>query len=147
LLVAIGWAAIGGCGAGGPEVVDFRGRILKGGEPVPHVVLQISPLRGRPSTARTDEEGRFRPEFSQQIRNGVMPGNCRVSIQVMPESIDRPVNLNDPKYHPAMKEILQQFGDWRTSPIQIEVRPGLRELDIELDDYLPVVSQNAGEVN
>jgi hypothetical protein len=66
-----------------------------------------------------------------------MQGTCRISIQVVPESIDKPVDLNDAKYHPETKAIIQRFGDWRMSPLQIEVTPTQPEIDIELDDHLP----------
>ncbi len=127
----------GGCGVDGPEVVDISGRITKGGKPVSHVVLQFSPEVGRPSTARTDADGRYRPEFSQQIPHGVMPGTCRVSVQVVPERIDKPVDLTDSKYHPDMKEILRLFSDWRKSPIQIEISDDQREVNLDLDEYVP----------
>lgn len=136
-LIAIALSCVCGCGSEGPDVVDVQGRITKGGQPVSHVVLQISPPTGRPSTARTDADGRFRPEFSQQIPHGVMQGKCRISIQVVRESIDKPVDLNDPKYHPETKAIIQHFGDWRTSPLQIEVTHKQPEIAIELDEHMP----------
>ncbi len=143
LVVSFVLLASVGCGVDGPQVVDISGRITKGGKPVSHVVLQFSPEVGRPSSARTDEDGRYRPEFSQQIPYGVMPGKCRIAVQVVPERIDKPVDLNDSKYHPEMPEILKYFGDWRKSPIQIEISDDQREVNLELDEFVPQTDEEA----
>ena len=138
--VAAGWIVLCvytvGCGPDGPEVVGVTGRITKGGRPVSNVVVQFNPEKGRPSTARTDDDGRYKLEFSEEIPMGAVPGLHKVSLQVLPERIDEGVNLKDPKYHPEMAEILRHFGDWSKTKLKIEVRSDQPVIDIELDDHL-----------
>ena len=125
-----------GCGSDGPEVVEVTGRITKGGQPVSNVVVQFYPEKGRPSAGRTDDDGRYELEFSEEIPKGALPGVHKVSLQVLQERIDEAVNLKDPKYHAEMPEILQHFGNWDTTKLKIEVRSDQTVIDIELDDYL-----------
>lgn len=134
----VAWLLIfAGCGPQGPDVVDLHGRITKGGQPVSHVVVQLFPKQGRPSACRTDADGRYAPEFSQDIAKGVLPGKSRVSIQVVQERIDEPINLSDPKFHPDTAAIVQAFGSWKDSPLVIDVSHDQPEVNIELDDYWP----------
>ncbi len=134
------WIAVvictAGCGPKGPDVVEVRGRITKGGRPVSHVVVQFYPEQGRPSAARTDGDGNYELEFSEDIPKGAMPGKHNVSIQIVQERIDEPINLKDPKYHPEMAQILKNFGDWSNTKLQVEVRHEQPVIDIELDNFL-----------
>jgi hypothetical protein len=111
------------------------GRITKGGRPVSNAVVQFYPEKGRPSSARTDSDGHYELEFSEDIPKGAVPGKHKVSLQVLQERIDEPVNLKDPKYHPDMSEIRNRFGNWQTTPLQVEVRHDQPVIDIELDSY------------
>jgi hypothetical protein len=137
--VSLAWGALlaavicAGCGPSGPDVVPVSGRITKGGRPVSIVAVQFYPEQGRPSSARTDNDGRYELEFSEDIPKGAVPGKHRVSIQVVQERIDQPINLKDPKYHPEMPEILKNFGDWQTTKLQVEVSHDQPVIDIELD--------------
>jgi hypothetical protein len=126
---------VGGCGPKGPDVVKVRGTITKGGQPVSHMVVQFYPEKGRPSAARTDDKGYYELEFSEEIPKGAVPGKHNVSLQVIQENIDNPINLKDPKYHPKVRDILRDFGDWRNPKLQIEVTHEQPVIDIELDDY------------
>ncbi|MEM9657433.1 MAG: hypothetical protein AAF961_03645 [Planctomycetota bacterium] len=128
-------AVSAGCGGSGPDVVEVSGRITKGGQPVSHAVIQFYPEQGRPSAGRSDGDGRYAPEFSQEISHGVMPGKSKVTIQVVQERIDEPINLNAPKYHPEMAEIVKRFGDWKRTPLEFDVTHEAPVIDIELDDY------------
>ena len=138
MLVAC-WAAVaiwcGGCGRKGPDVVKVRGTITKGGRPVSNMVVQFYPEKGRPSAARTDDNGYYELEFSEEIPKGAELGKHRVSLQVVQESIDDPINLKDPKYHPDIKDVLTDFRDWKNSRLQVEVTHDQPVIDIELDDY------------
>ena len=138
ILVAY-WGAVaiwcGGCGPKGPDVVKVRGTITKGGRPVSNMVVQFYPEKGRQSAARTDDNGYYELEFSEEIPKGAVPGKHRVSLQVVQESIDAPINLKDPKYHPDIKDIVSNFGDWKNTRLQVEVTHNQPVIDIELDDY------------
>ena len=125
---------VAGCGPAGPDVVEVSGRITKGGRPVSNVVVQFYPDKGRPSAARTDDDGHYELEFSEDIPKGAMPGKHRVSLHVVQERIDQPINLKDPKYHSDMPEILRNFGDWKTTKLEVEVRHEQPVINIELDD-------------
>lgn len=127
-----------GCGRTGPPVIDVEGTITKDGIPVSNAVVQFHPDKGRPSACRTDAEGYYRPEFSDQVPYGVMPGTAKVSLQVTQERIDEPINLNDTsKYHPEMREIIRYFGNWNSTPLEVEVSAENDQIDIELSDYWP----------
>ena len=127
-----------GCGPKGPDVVKVRGTITKGGRPVSHMVVQFYPEKGRPSAARTDDSGYYELEFSEEIPKGALPGKHRVSLQVVQERIDTPINLKDPKYHSDIKDILLNFGDWKNTKLQVEVTHDEPVMDLELEDYLSV---------
>lgn len=128
---------LAGCGPKGPDVVKVRGTITKGGKPVSSMVVQFIPEKGRSSAARTDENGYYELEFSEAVPKGALPGNHSVSLQVTQDSIDEPVNLKDPKYHPDTKSILRDFGNWKTTKLKVEVTHDQPVIDIELDDYEP----------
>ncbi|TWU02193.1 carboxypeptidase-like regulatory domain-containing protein [Stieleria varia] len=48
-----------GCGPGGPSLGQVTGVVLSDGKPVPNVSIELIPIEGRPSLARTDAEGKF----------------------------------------------------------------------------------------
>jgi hypothetical protein len=125
----------GGCGPKGPDVVKVTGTITKGGRPVSNMVVQFYPEKGRPSAARTDDNGFYELEFSEAVPKGAVPGKHNVSLQVLQESIDKPINLKDPKYHPDTRAILRDFGNWKNTKLQVEVTHDQPVVDIELDDY------------
>ncbi len=128
-------AGISGCGPSGPDVVAVSGRITKSGQPVSNMVVQFYPDRGRPSAARTDDDGYYELEFSEEIPKGAVPGPHRVILQVLQESIDEPINLADKKYHPQTAQILQRFGNWQTTELKVEVRHDQPVMNLELDDF------------
>lgn len=125
-----------GCGPDGPEVVDVQGKITKGGQPVPFVVIHFWPDKGRLSSGRTDAEGNYRLSFSRQIPNGAVLGGHTVYFTMEQGSINQPTNPRDSKYHPEMVEILRTCGTMQSSPIHVEVTPDSEQLDIEIDEFL-----------
>lgn len=127
------WLLAIGCGPKGPEVVPVTGRVTKEGKPVSNVLIHFLPEKGRTSSARTDSDGRFELQFSKDIPYGAVPGKHKVYFTMEQGRVDQPVNLDDPQYHPQMREILQKYGSYQNSPLRVEVDRNSPELTIELE--------------
>jgi len=122
-----------GCGPKGPKVVPVTGRVTKDDSPVSNVLIHFWPERGRPSSARTDDDGRFELVFSKEIPKGAVPGKHKVYFTLEQASIDEKIDINSSKYHPEMRKILKKYGNYQTTPLKIEVKKGEPIIDIKLD--------------
>jgi len=73
-----------GCGASGPEIASVSGTVTMDGKPLPNAMIVFSPESGRPAGARTDEEGNYVLEFTED-REGAVPGKNNVQIRTAME--------------------------------------------------------------
>ncbi len=69
-----------GCGSSGPPLAPVTGTVLLDGNPVAGLLVEFQPIQnGRPSMAYTDQQGRFKLQFTKS-RWGAMPGEHRVMV-------------------------------------------------------------------
>lgn len=69
-----------GCGQSGPQLATVEGEVLLDGQPLPAVLVEFQPEAvGSPSLGVTDENGKFRLQFSQQ-RRGALLGRHTVKV-------------------------------------------------------------------
>jgi hypothetical protein len=112
MLIAI--TALAGCGSG-PKLGAVSGKVTQGGKPVPNLWLVFSPHEGRPSHARTDQNGNY--EMAYIAQNGVVVGPNHVKIGSGGETDARGNPLS-----PA-KELLSQ---------EVDVQSGSNTFDFEI---------------
>lgn len=71
---------ISGCGSSDqPDVVPVSGVVHEAGSPVADATVTFMPSTGRPSTGRTDSEGRFTLRYTTSV-DGAMVGTHQVTI-------------------------------------------------------------------
>jgi hypothetical protein len=68
-----------GCGSG-TDLGQVSGVVLYDGKPVPNLSIEFIPIDGRPSLARTNEEGRFEAYYLPQ-QPGAAPGTHRLESE------------------------------------------------------------------
>lgn len=73
--------ALVGCGGGGPHLVAVSGKVTVDGRPVPKAIVTFNPTGagGSNSLGKTDNEGNYRLEFSQD-KKGALVGDYVVEI-------------------------------------------------------------------
>lgn len=81
LLIVVGLWMVSGCGPSGPKLVDVTGTVTLDGKPVPSAIVTFNPdfPGGSNSLAKTDANGKYRLEFSQD-RKGALVGKHLVEI-------------------------------------------------------------------
>ncbi|MGN6133038.1 MAG: carboxypeptidase-like regulatory domain-containing protein [Aureliella sp.] len=74
-------AMAAGCGSSGPQLADVTGTVTLDGKPVPNAIVTFNPVEpgGSNSLGKTDAQGNYRLEFSQD-RKGAMIGKHEVEI-------------------------------------------------------------------
>lgn len=74
-----------GCGGGdGVDLVPVEGTVTLDGQPLPDAWVTFSPELGRPSSGKTDSEGRYRLQYTPDAR-GAVPGKHHVTISTFVE--------------------------------------------------------------
>jgi len=124
-----------GCGPSGVGATA-EGVLTIDGQPAPagiRIDFQPQGPNGSPSTGITDANGRYQLFFTP-ARKGVMPGECRVMLQIPPGSgPDGPVPMSE-----SMKTLrLPAKFAGQESPLTRTVKPGRNTIDIEIDTMAP----------
>jgi hypothetical protein len=110
--------AFSGCGESGPEIAPVHGQIKLEGQPLANADIQFQPLGSqRPSTARTDAEGRYELAYKRG-QAGAMVGKHSVRIWVSPEVVQNP------------PIIAKEFDT--ASTLEREVKPGDNEFNFDV---------------
>jgi hypothetical protein len=79
-----------GCGRSGPQMAPVHGRITLDGQPLAGADVRFQPVGPeRPSTGRTDSEGRYELMFKRG-QPGAVVGQHTVRIWVSPEVVPHP---------------------------------------------------------
>jgi len=120
--------AIYGCGHGGPEVVHVTGTVTQQGKPIPNIIVNFMPEKGRPSWAITDEKGQYSLKYNRE-HDGAVTG--RHTVWVGPPPPNNPIEeMQGPK---ALPKNLQKYGSESTTPLRFEVSTDNQVIDIKLD--------------
>lgn len=81
-LFVLASVALAGCGSSSDvQLAPVKGRVLSSGQPISGALVEFIPNTGRPSFARTEEDGSFELKHGPGL-DGVVPGMHRVSVTV-----------------------------------------------------------------
>lgn len=133
-LLWAGILSVVGCAQGDKKVVPVTGIVTRNGEPVSQVTLHFVPQSGRPSWARSDEQGRFTLDYDPQ-RKGAEVGRHKVWVEFRPASPEEEDLLATGKLRPPKdrKEILEKYGNANDPKIEIDITRDTRVIEIKLD--------------
>jgi hypothetical protein len=114
-------AATSGCGDGRPERVPVAGIVLIDGQPLTRGNIKFVPNDGRPSAGKIGPDGHF-SLTCYDGNDGALLGTHRVQVSSSNIISDSKIEWFAP----------QQYADFRTSGIEVEVTEGVDDLKIEL---------------
>jgi hypothetical protein len=128
-VLLIVWAALlGGCNQGGPTVVPVSGVLTRNGKPVPNLEVYFMPTQGRNSVGWADENGRFKLGYTPD-QDGALVGTHTVFVVFNP-----PQTTSERLQAPAeMRPILEKYGTMDVSPLRVEIKKAVSDLEIKLD--------------
>jgi hypothetical protein len=132
VLAVLGLALTAGGCASGPRVVKVSGTVTRGGKPVDRLVVNFTPEQeGKASWGITDKDGRYTLKYERD-RDGALVGTHKVWFQVRAATPKEEIALaaGELKVHP---EILQKYGNPKTTPLRVEVKGDDQPLDLKLD--------------
>jgi hypothetical protein len=130
--------AIPGCGDSGPTIVPVSGTMTFKGKPVANALVTFMPEHGRPSSAQTDDEGRFTLSYDRE-HEGVLVGKHKVWIS--PSKNSRPTTAAEQKAAimgkklPPSREMAAFFEkyDQKNSKVEVVIDKNTRELKLDWD--------------
>lgn len=114
-------AATSGCGDRRPERVPVAGIVLIDGQPLNRGNIKFVPKNGRPSAGKIGPDGRFNLTCYDG-NDGALLGTHRVQVSSSNIISDNKIEWFAP----------QQYADFRTSGIEVEVTESVEDLKIEL---------------
>ena len=118
-------AFVSACGKSGPNIAQVSGTVTRGGRPVSMIEVNFDPENGRPSVGKTDAEGNYTLDYDRD-RKGALIGTHRVWVKfVQRNPLDEP--------NPELNDILQKYGDRKTTPLHVEVKENNQVIPLELD--------------
>ncbi|MCS7238567.1 MAG: carboxypeptidase-like regulatory domain-containing protein [Thermoguttaceae bacterium] len=130
-----------GCGSGGVQLGQVRGRVTMDGQPLPNVIVTFTPVGGgMASTGTTNAEGYY--ELVCPQGKGAVVGQHKVSVRSQQGAGGQApeVRSDDPAYQyggeasqaaaPPPEKIPARYNV--NSQLVFEVKPGLNEINLEL---------------
>ncbi len=128
--VLFGCGLLVGCGQGGPTIVPVEGTLTYNGKPVPNLRVYFQPTEGRVSWGDTDSQGKFRLDYDEDY-DGAKVGNHKVYVvdaSTLDPTIQQPGG-KPPEYGP----ILAKYGNIEITPLTIEIKKAVYDLELKLD--------------
>lgn len=120
LTLAVLLVVSAGCGSSGPEIAYVTGRVTMDGKPLANATVVFIPENGRPAGARTDADGNYVLNFSDD-RRGAIPGKNAIRITTRRDA-DQDANG---KTIPGSKETIpMQYNE--ASTLEFTVEPNKR---------------------
>jgi hypothetical protein len=127
-------AAVGlfsGC-SDAPDLVQIQGRVTRGGQPLPGVILRFVPEEGRPSMGRSDQEGKFKLSYSKNYE-GARLGKHRVFV-VFDNTPATPYDESGrQRLNADQQAVIEKYGKLETSPLEVEIQEEGQQVEIKLD--------------
>lgn len=132
LMLLVALSAFPGCGGDPYLVAEVEGVVLKGDRPLPGVEVRFLPdpeqsTAGPSSLAETDEQGRFRLQYSKpgesQVRDGAVVGWHRVTLGDLRQ---KPAPQGS---EPFPSRIPDQYREIHGTPLRFEIKPGKNQLE------------------
>ncbi|MDO5553012.1 MAG: hypothetical protein Q4G68_04555 [Planctomycetia bacterium] len=99
-------ACLTGCGSQPYKVVPVEGTLTSAGQPLANCVIQFKPAEGRLSSAKTDENGHFKAQYSSDTA-GIQVGECRLYLVNVGGTITGPGKFT---YTPEQQKLLEKYG-------------------------------------
>jgi hypothetical protein len=125
LPVALVVAFTSSCDKSGPSIARVSGTVTHGGRPVSRIEVNFDPENGRPSVGRTDADGNYVLDYDRD-RKGALIGVHRVWVKFVQRN---PLD----EANSEINDILQKYGDRKTTPLQVEVKEDGQVIPLELD--------------
>jgi hypothetical protein len=126
---------LAGCNSG-PRLVPVKGVVTRGGKPVAFLSVTFVPADDtRPSTGRTDEQGRFELKFDSKTK-GAMIGANKVIVAFRPRNVQDEEDIRAGKviaFHPEQDAILEKYGNREKTALSIEITDATSDLQLKLD--------------
>lgn len=118
----------------GPKIVSVSGTVTRGGHPVPRMTVNFEPAAGRPSWGVSDENGRFTLEYDAGTQGAVV-GTHTVWVAWRPASPKEELDAarGRAKKPADLDAIQQKYGALGKSPLRVEVKEPVRDLELKLD--------------
>lgn len=119
-----------GCGRGDlPDLGRVEGTVTLDGAPLADAFVEFHPESGRPSSCRTDAQGRYRPLYIRAIA-GVRLGPSAVVISTARD--EQPAAAPGSEPLPAVPDHLPTRYN-AESTLKADVRPGANTIDFALE--------------
>lgn len=96
------------------ETVPVSGVLKWQGKPLPRYLITFHPDKGRPSVGVSDDNGRFKMVYTDEL-NGVVPGKHRVYLSFVPPTATYDRKLLAPP--PEDKLIQAKYGPRNTQKV------------------------------
>jgi hypothetical protein len=127
--------SLAGCNQG-PALVPVKGVATRDGKPLAFLSVIFFPADDtRPSSGRTDEEGRFELKFDSKTKGAVI-GSNKVVVAFRPRSPQEEVDIAAGKvilFHPDQDAILEKYGKRETTQMSVEVTSSTKDLELKFD--------------
>jgi hypothetical protein len=141
-LCLMGATFLPGCAKAPPTLTEVEGRILLDGQPLPSAHVQFIPqLDGFGaewnSVGSTDADGNFQLHCAFKNQPGAVVGTHWVLVTEMPVPGEYRSQANQGRYEKhlaslAKRPIPRQYGEIRTTPLQVEVKKGQKSYELTL---------------
>lgn len=125
---------VSGCGDGAPPIGLVTGKVTYKGKPVSAATVSFMPSEGRPSWGITDAEGNYKLHWDED-HDGAEVDNHKITIAFIPGSPGEEAALAAGKavIPTDRKEIIARYGNFETTTLQRDVKPGTQVIDLSLD--------------
>lgn len=125
----LGLCALAGCSSGGPALTPVSGTITLGGEPLPNAIVRYIPegdTKGHGGTGKTGADGKYEIVANRDSRNGLLPGEYRVSVSLLPAGA-KPIETGEKELVP------EPFCNPRESPLRANVEATAKPFDFQIN--------------
>ncbi|MFN3150259.1 hypothetical protein [Bremerella sp.] len=123
-VVLLALISTAGCGGGKYDVVPVEGILTYEGQPVPQMIVSFKPDGGRASEATTDENGKFRMQYSID-QYGIAPGPQEISAYWVSPTDDGSVPPTE-----LQKNVVKYFK--KNPPIKVTIEQPQKSFEIKL---------------
>lgn len=134
-LALLGIAALVGCGgtSDGPKLVPAKGKVMRGGQPLGNVTLQLIPEKGQLSASSTNAQGEF-TLYGPGGKEGAIPGTFKVTVACpFNPAAGSSADGSAPAAAASPCNLPQKFSVPDTTPISVTIPPeGNANLVIEV---------------
>lgn len=123
---------ISGCGSS--NVVPVSGTLTYKGKPVTNAVVNFMPETGRPSSAKTDQNGQFTLLYDPQIK-GAQIGKHRVFVTLntaADQNLPGAIPGEAPKLSRESNEFFSKYGNEK-STVEVVIDKARPDLKLEWD--------------